>query len=324
MTRGLGSRDQNNNIEITHTNIQTAKSAGFHGTARREYPLAALLPLPLNIDLNESTRFSPQRHRDMNGHMLAAHQHQTTFDRQPIDITVDQSTAAADAHVGRYDCTGAVSLCSSMQSNVPSPFGGMHKFTHLNMPGGQYGQGIRLVASDQQQTHYYTQMRREARQHWATYDQNATVQATAASGNAPPPVEGSETLSSSSASSPSFVIGMNKDRSNSDAAASLTTLTPATALACILRKRPSLADQAVQRRAYSTESSAEKPPASKVAVAEKDTTPLTATTATAAATKPSRGEMLKRAVKEYGSTVIVFHVAISLASLGTCYALVSR
>lgn len=324
MTRGLGSRDQNNNIEITHTNIQTDKSAGFHGTARREYPLAALLPLPLNIDLNESTRFSPQRHRDMNGHMLAAHQHQTTFDRQPIDITVDQSTAAADAHVGRYDCTGAVSLCSSMQSNVPSPFGGMHKFTHLNMPGGQFGQGIRLVASDQQQTHYYTQMRREARQHWATYDQNATVQATAASGDAPPPVEGSETLSSSSESSPSFVIGMNKDRSNSDAAASLPTLTSATALACILRKRPSLGDSGVQRRAYSTEASAEKQPASKVAVAEKGSTPLTATTATEAVTKPSRGEMLKRAVKEYGSTVIVFHVAISLASLGTCYALVSR
>lgn len=33
---------------------------------------------------------------------------------------------------------------------------------------------------------------------------------------------------------------------------------------------------------------------------------------------------LKRAVKEYGSTVIVFHVAISLLSLGTSYALVSR
>lgn len=33
---------------------------------------------------------------------------------------------------------------------------------------------------------------------------------------------------------------------------------------------------------------------------------------------------LKKAVKEYGSTVIVFHIAISLVSLGTFYALVSR
>lgn len=33
---------------------------------------------------------------------------------------------------------------------------------------------------------------------------------------------------------------------------------------------------------------------------------------------------LKKAVKEYGSTVVVFHVGISLISLGICYTLVSR
>lgn len=38
----------------------------------------------------------------------------------------------------------------------------------------------------------------------------------------------------------------------------------------------------------------------------------------------TRKEKLKKAVKEYGSTVIVFHVTISLISLGTCYLLVSR
>ncbi|XP_057665481.1 protein FAM210B, mitochondrial-like [Diorhabda carinulata] len=37
----------------------------------------------------------------------------------------------------------------------------------------------------------------------------------------------------------------------------------------------------------------------------------------------SRKEKLKKAVKEYGSTVIIFHVGISLISLGTSYALVS-
>lgn len=35
-------------------------------------------------------------------------------------------------------------------------------------------------------------------------------------------------------------------------------------------------------------------------------------------------QKLQRAVKEYGATVIVFHVTISLASLGICYLLVSR
>lgn len=33
---------------------------------------------------------------------------------------------------------------------------------------------------------------------------------------------------------------------------------------------------------------------------------------------------LKKAVKEYGATVVVFHVGISLVSLGICYTLVSR
>lgn len=37
----------------------------------------------------------------------------------------------------------------------------------------------------------------------------------------------------------------------------------------------------------------------------------------------SKKEKLKKAVKEYGSTVIIFHVGISLISLGTCYLLVS-
>nr|CAD7589371.1 unnamed protein product [Timema genevievae] len=39
--------------------------------------------------------------------------------------------------------------------------------------------------------------------------------------------------------------------------------------------------------------------------------------------QPSRKEKLKRAVKEYGSTVIVFHVGISLLSLGGFYLAVS-
>lgn len=40
--------------------------------------------------------------------------------------------------------------------------------------------------------------------------------------------------------------------------------------------------------------------------------------------KLSNREKLKVALKDYGRTVIVFHVCISLMSLGACYALVSR
>lgn len=38
----------------------------------------------------------------------------------------------------------------------------------------------------------------------------------------------------------------------------------------------------------------------------------------------TNAEKLKKAVKEYGSTVIVFHIGISLISLGVIYLLVSR
>lgn len=40
--------------------------------------------------------------------------------------------------------------------------------------------------------------------------------------------------------------------------------------------------------------------------------------------KESGAIRLKKAVKEYGTTVIVFHVGISLISLGLFYTLVSR
>lgn len=54
---------------------------------------------------------------------------------------------------------------------------------------------------------------------------------------------------------------------------------------------------------------------------EKDNTPLKPTNPYEGL---SRKEKLKTAVKEYGSVVIVFHVGISLISLGGCYLAVTR
>ena len=77
--------------------------------------------------------------------------------------------------------------------------------------------------------------------------------------------------------------------------------------------------QQQQRRSYSTSTSntasttKDQPNDSQDKQAgESDKVPL------------SQKDKLKRAVKEYGSTVIVFHVGISLMSLGFFYALVSR
>jgi ribosomal protein L9 len=38
----------------------------------------------------------------------------------------------------------------------------------------------------------------------------------------------------------------------------------------------------------------------------------------------SKRQQLKLAVRDYGATVMVFHITISLASLGICYAAISR
>ncbi|XP_004929391.1 uncharacterized protein LOC101745144 [Bombyx mori] len=173
------------------------------------------LKLPTNVvDINASEvgRFSPNRERDISGPVINSH-YKKQHDMSKIDITIQ-----VDPYVNKYDCRGAVSLSSSMQSNVPSPFTGNH--THLNMPGSQWGQGHKYL-SDHLHSAHYLSLRNEYREKII----NKIVGVRNMSTNVKPPV--------------------------------------------------------------------------------------------------SAKEKLKKAVKEYGSTVIVFHVTISLISLGSCYLLVS-
>ncbi|CAB3231143.1 unnamed protein product [Arctia plantaginis] len=122
----------------------------IHATTTLKFPPAMALKLPTNVDLNatEVSRFSPQRERDISGPVINfCYKKQKAFGK--IDITIQ-----ADPHANKYDCRGAVSLNSSMQSNVPSPFSGNH--THLNMPGSQWGQGHKYLSSNLQSAHYLT------------------------------------------------------------------------------------------------------------------------------------------------------------------------
>lgn len=233
--------------------------------------------------------FSPQRHRDLCSNIIEAH-HAVADHGFPatIDITVDNSTTMADAHVGPYDCTGSISLNASMQSNVPTPFAGTHKFSHLNMPGGQWGQGIRLMSGDQHDSHY-TNLRRSVRQNWATYDQTATVERCAAAANQ------------------KGALTTHGRRAGAMCVASASPLTRA----CFVSVWHG--SSSFLKASYSTKPDDTRPLPAKgdheVSVAELPV---------------SRKEMLKKAFKEYGSTVIIFHVTISLISLGSCYMLVSR
>ncbi|XP_039226521.1 uncharacterized protein LOC6539125 isoform X2 [Drosophila yakuba] len=150
----------------------------FHSTvAMKNYVNEALIPLPINVDSAETSRFSPQRSRDISSTVI-----NTQASISSIDITIDNSFHAVlsdsnicqDPHVQSYDCFGLISLNSAMQSNVPTPFGGLNKFSHLNMPGGQWSQEFKFTAQNMQCSHY-SGLRDNLRADWATYDQNATL-----------------------------------------------------------------------------------------------------------------------------------------------------
>lgn len=247
--------------------------------------------MPNNIDQCESIHFSPQRSRDISSTIIDSHNVSIGGFQQSIDITVDQSQQ--DAHVGPYDCTGAVHLSSSMQSNVPTPFGGMHKFTHLNMPGGQWGQGIRLVSNEMHSSHY-TNLRKSVRENWSSYDDSVIH-------NSPQQSKG--------------ICSINH--------ATFAVVAAAAARSHALTKACRVFSNV---RMYSTSSgrpSSSSPPSLNDKPADSVTTTTVEEDAVAEKTL-TRGEKLKKAVKEYGSTVFVFHIGISLISLGSFYLLVSR
>lgn len=211
-----------------------------------KYSSIQSIDLPLNVDPNESTRFSPNRARELNSSSLLVHSSnyaKSVGFEGTIDVTAVESTCL-NPHVASYDCNNTVSLNSTMQSNVPQPFGGLHNYAiSLAMPGGGWSSIDKFQAAQIHSSHY-TALRTEFRSRWNTSGvrQYSTAQ--------PPP-----------------------------ATPTSTTVTPN------------------DIKAKATEEVVEEKPLSKK-------------------------EQVKKAFKEYGTTVIVFHVALSLASLGLCYLLV--
>lgn len=124
----------------------------FYISSIKSYPLAPSLPLPDNMRQifgNETGRFTQERSRDITGPVLICQSKVTTTSSSVYRYDSN------DSRTESYDCiTGAVSLNSSMQSNVPEPFSSQGKFTHLNMPGGQWARDDKYIAEDMQNSHY--------------------------------------------------------------------------------------------------------------------------------------------------------------------------
>ncbi|XP_043069687.1 uncharacterized protein [Drosophila bipectinata] len=134
------------------------------------YSAPETIPIPVNVDAAETTRFSPHRSRDISS--IRAHS------SSQIDITnsydnkcvpeIANTNFEVKFHIQSYDCNGSISLNSVMQSNVPTPFEGIHKISHLNMPGGQWSQECKFTSQSLQNSHY-TCLRDNARANWADY-----------------------------------------------------------------------------------------------------------------------------------------------------------
>lgn len=282
----------------------------IHVSARQEYPAAEPLPLPINIDPTESTRFSPQRARDITSTAIATN----IWNR--FDITMDMTNDRMDPHVESYDCTGAVSLSSSMQSNVPSPFGGMHKFTHLNMPGGQWEQSSKWMSHDLNSSHYMN-LRREARKNWTRNDAESTASHDTTD-------KGStmhELVATPLRSSIWFASKSKKILSNAYCASKIHQRFYAISLFDRMNATTNH-DLLVTKRNLSGK---QPNPSEATDVKEKSAESNTDPTTIARSAAPlSAREKLKKAVKDYGITVVVFHVTISLASLGFFYEVVAR
>ncbi|GAB0095922.1 uncharacterized protein DMENIID0001_113610 [Sergentomyia squamirostris] len=236
-------------------------SPSIHVSAQRDYPQAAELPLPPNIDPSETMRFSPQRSRDINSSAMLCHD---TIQMHGVDVTLNNepTMAGADPHVEQYDSTGAVHLSCSMQSNVPQPFSGGSKSMHLNMPGGQWSQFTKFTAADLQD-HHYMSLRR---------DLNKGTSITARISHLSAPL-----LTQKVHQIVHLLAPLTHDHHH---------------FICM--------------REYSTKGTQDT----------KEENPV-------GGKELSKKEKLKIAVKDYGATVIVFHVTISLASLGMFYLLVS-
>ncbi|KAG8034419.1 hypothetical protein G9C98_007495 [Cotesia typhae] len=222
-------------IEMNHVNIP--KTVNFHLSRVRNYPEAPQIPLPSNVSEifgNETGRFTPERARDITAPVLSLINGPNGMcDR--LNSSRWAGLRCIDSHVASYDCFGAVSLNSSMQTMVPKPFCAAGKSTYLNMPGGQWTRDSKYIAEYMQKAHY----------------------------------------------------------------------------AVLKNKNPNLSKSTLSSTIahYSTDSKQTDPSKDSSASSSSDE-------------KLTNAQKLKRAVKDYGSTVIVFHVTISLMSLGIFYLIV--
>lgn len=191
-----------------------------------------------------------------------------------------------------------------MQTNVPKPYGITGKApAHLNMPGGQWAQDEKYISGD---LHTFHHSNISSKKNPGTTCQTISClrQCLPVKHANVPRLKGSNTLYGGGASSIDSIncvklwVSPNNVR---------------------LLSNTSIVGDHFMRRAFGCKFFHK----SAVSNIQQSHTSDSKTIDTPELQLTPR-QKLQRAVKEYGATVIVFHVTISLASLGICYLLVSR
>ncbi|KAL7030302.1 hypothetical protein ACKWTF_006607 [Chironomus riparius] len=158
----------------SYNNVSDMHKNNLHFAVQREYPKTETLPLPPNIDANETTRFSPLRTRDIAASSITVHDI-----INEIDVTTEQIKAPKceeklieDEHLGGYDRQSPINLSSSMQTQVPEPFSpppnDLLYSSYLSFPGGSWGQQTKYLSHELNASHY-TELRQEMRSDWSSY-----------------------------------------------------------------------------------------------------------------------------------------------------------
>jgi len=106
------------------------------------------ISLPINVDTAKTTRFSSTVTR---AHSYISSINITTYNS--FNAVLGSLSFCKDPLVQSYDFFGLISLSSAMRSNVPMPFRGLNKFSHLKMPGGQCSEEYKFIAQNLEFSH---------------------------------------------------------------------------------------------------------------------------------------------------------------------------
>ncbi|KAK7068292.1 hypothetical protein SK128_012895 [Halocaridina rubra] len=280
-------------------------------------PPPSIVSVPPNVEEIQATakaQFSPHRARDTSSARIAAYG--SLYGSGPMrsegvrESRFNVSSVPVDRHVDVYDRNDTVALDSLVQTNVPKPYGLSGQApSQFSSPDCHGAQGDKYVAGDLQDHHQSTQVSSKKTPGIAVNKSFGILGSTR--GMRGVPYNSGQLLRNyGTMCSACRLVSMRMQLNCSNSVHPFhNNFTIYSGCLCVNRTLEKTSSKYLHTCV--------------VARLQESNQNLNKDVQTSETQLTSR-QKLQRAVKEYGVTVIVFHVTISLASLGICYLLVSR